>query len=212
MSSVVNLCSRAIVLEQGRVAFTHENPRQATQHYEEHIVGDIRNSVPVPLKDRVDRRGTGDIRIVGFACLTPDGVGLSTLTLGEPVEFRIYYEVREGHDPKNVAAAIAISSRSGAFLTYLSNHGCSAGFSTVARHGFMACKVDKLHLSPGRFVANLTIYEGQTIQDWIQEAVEIRVKEGDFFGTGRLFPPSHHGLVYLDQMWSWGAESSLGHL
>ena len=212
MSSVVNLCSRAIVLEKGQVEFTHENPRQATRHYEEHLIGDIRNSVPVPLKDRVDRQGIGDLRIAGFASLTPDGEEISTLILGQPVEFRIYYEAREGHDPRNVAAAISISSRSGAFLTYFSNYGCSDGFPTVARRGFIACKIDKLSLSPGSFVANLALHEGQTLQDWIQGAVEIRVNEGDFFGTGRLFPPSHHGLVYLDQEWSWGTESSAGHL
>ncbi len=206
MSSVVNLCSSAIVLEKGQVAFTHENPREAIRYYEEHVVGDIRNSVPVPLKNRVDRQGIGDLRMVGFASLTPDGEEISTLTLGQPVEFRIYYEVREGHDPKNVAAAIAISSRNGAFLTYLSNYGCSDGFPTVARRGFISCKVDKLPLSPGSFVANLAIHEGLTIQDWLQEAVEIRVNEGDFFGTGRLFPPSHHGLVYLEQVWSWGEQ------
>ena len=39
------------------------------------------------------------------------------------------------------------------------------------------------------------------ITDWIQQAVTIVVEPGDFFGTGRMPPQSHAGVL-LEQEWA----------
>jgi hypothetical protein len=39
------------------------------------------------------------------------------------------------------------------------------------------------------------------LADWVQRAARLSVAEGDFFGTGRL-PPSSHGGLLIPHTWS----------
>ena len=54
---------------------------------------------------------------------------------------------------------------------------------------------DAKHM-PATSIKNAVPYE-----DWITEAAFVSVQEGDFFGTGRLPPPSHRGVFFV-QDWS----------
>jgi lipopolysaccharide transport system ATP-binding protein len=82
----------------------------------------------------------------------------------------------------------------------LSNQIAGETFQTISRNGFFSCKLRKLPLAPGSYTANLIVRSNDVILDWIQQAVTIVVEPGDFFGTGRM-PPQTHGGVLLEQAW-----------
>jgi len=42
-----------------------------------------------------------------------------------------------------------------------------------------------------------------TIADWVQQAAILTVEAGDFFGSGRLPPKTHGGLLVLQE---WNVE------
>jgi lipopolysaccharide transport system ATP-binding protein len=83
----------------------------------------------------------------------------------------------------------------------LSNQIAGDLFESIARDGYVSCKIKKLPLMPGNYTAGIIIRSNEIILDWIQQAVTIVVEPGDFYGTGRMPPQSHSGVL-LEQEWS----------
>ena len=152
------------------------------------------------LAERTDRQGDGRVRIKDFATFDAQGNELEYLATGQEVDFRIYYS-SEASNVQNVSVAIGISANSGAFVSMLNNEVAGETFESIARDGYFTCKVKKLPLMPGNYTAGLIIRSNEAILDWIQQAVTIVVEPGDFYGTGRMPPQSHSGVL-LEQEWS----------
>ena len=74
-------------------------------------------------------------------------------------------------------------------------------FATLSTNGKIRCHVSKLPLLPGRYSFNVFCQVGMEIADWVLNAYTIEVVEGDFFGTGRLPPPSSGDLLVLHHHW-----------
>jgi len=196
MAAVSALCSKAMVLWEGTVEYPLGNVEEGVQRY----LTQVHNITKTKLAHRTDRQGTGKVRIKDFASFDRHGNELEYIATGQEVDFRVYYTSDEDNVGK-VAVAIGISSNSGAFVSMLSNELAGSTFDSVGRDGYFTCKIKKLPLAPGNYTASLIIRSNDMIADWIQQAVTIVVEPGDFFGTGRM-PPQSHGGVLLEQEWS----------
>ncbi len=196
MAAITALCTKAMVLNQGMIDFQIGDTRAAVNSY----LARVTQITKTELRNRTDRQGEGRVRIVHFAVFDTDGNEQEFLAAGQEVEFRIYYECRDNPEPRNVTVAIGISSATGGFVSMLSNQLTGETFAALAQQGFVSCRLKKLPLSPGSYSINLIIRQSEIIQDWIQEAVNITVEAGDFYGTGRM-PPQTHGGVFMEQAW-----------
>ena len=196
MAAVSALCSKAMVLRDGTVEFGLGNVEDAVQRY----LAGVNEVTQTRLVDRTDRRGDGRIRISDFCCFDEAGNQLEFVTSGQTVNFRIYFS-NVTDQLENVTVAIGITSYSGAFVTMLSNQLAGEEFKAIRGNGYFECKIRKLPFSPGFYTVNLIIRTNEIIQDWIQEAATFTVEAGDFYGTGRV-PPETHGGILLEQEWS----------
>ena len=196
MAAVSSLCSKAMVLWEGQVEYPLGNVEDGVQKY----LTQVHKITKTKLADRNDRSGNGKVRIKDFASFDRDGNELEYLATGQEVDFRLYYSSME-NNVQNVVVAIGISSNSGAFVSMLSNQVAGDSFETIGKDGFFTCKIKKLPLAPGSYTASLIIRSNEAILDWIQQAVTIIVEPGDFYGTGRMPPQSHAGVL-LEQEWS----------
>jgi lipopolysaccharide transport system ATP-binding protein len=196
MAAVSALCSKAMVLHQGVMQFPLGPVETAVQKY----LNQINEITKTDLANRTDRQGAGRIRIVNFGCFDRDGYEVEYLISGQQVDLRIYYESNEAR-LSNVTTAIGVLSHTGTIVTMLSNQVASEPFDSIARAGWFSCRIKKLPLSPGTYTVNLIIRQNELIEDWIQEAVTLVVEPGDFYGTGRMPPPTHGG-VFFEQEWS----------
>jgi lipopolysaccharide transport system ATP-binding protein len=196
MAAVTSLCTKAMMLWQGEVQFPLGSVESAVQQYLSHV----HKITKTALAERTDRQGDGRVRIKDFAAFDRQGNELEYLATGQEVDFRIYYSTEETN-VQNVSVSIALTSNSGAFVSMLSNQVAGDTFESIARDGYMTCKIKKLPLMPGNYTANLMIRSNEVITDWIQQAVMIVVEPGDFYGTGRMPPQSHSGVL-LEQEWS----------
>jgi len=151
------------------------------------------------LSDRTDRQGNGKIRITDFRTFDAQANELEYIATGQEVDLRIYYTSKEDH-LENVTASISINSQTGSVMSLLSNEMASAPFQDISGQGSMVCKIKKIPLAPGTYTVNVMIRSNEIIQDWLQEAATLVVEPGDFFGTGRM-PPQSHGGVLLEQQW-----------
>ncbi len=195
MAAVSALCSKAMVLWHGEVQYPLGNVQDAVQHY----LSQVAEVTKTSLADRTDRQGSGNIRISDFGTFDSKGKVVEYLSTGQDVDMRIYYTAANNLD--NVTVAIGITASSGAFVSMLSNELTGSSFSTNDKEGYFACRIRKLPLAPGYYSVNLIIRSNDMIQDWIQEAVTLTVEPGDFYGTGRMPPQSHSGVL-LEQEWS----------
>jgi len=195
MAAVSSLCSKAMVLWEGKVEYPLGSVEGAIQQY----LSQVHKITKTKLADRTDRQGNGKVRIKDFVTCDKQGNELEYLATGQEVDFRIYYSSNEAN-LQNVSVAIGISSNSLGFVSMLSNQVAGDTFESIARDGYFTCKIKKLPLAPGSYTANLTIRANDVILDWIQQAVTLVVEPGDFYGTGRMPPPSHAGVL-LEQEW-----------
>ena len=195
MAAVSSLCSKAMVLWEGKVEYPLGSVEAAIQQY----LTQVHNVTKTKLADRTDRQGNGKVRIKDFVAFDKQGNELEYLATGQEVDFRIYYSSNETN-LQNVAVAIGISSNSGSFVSMLSNQVAGETFETIARDGYFTCKIKKLPLMPGNYTAGLIVRANDVILDWIQQAVTLVVEPGDFYGTGRMPPASHSGVL-LEQEW-----------
>ena len=197
MATISALCSKAIVLKNGLIEFPLGDINEAVGRY----LMQVNQITKTPLSDRKDRQGEGRIRITHFVVCDRDGYEQEFLVSGQQVEFRLYYQCVNNKDPKNIVVAMGITSYTGVFVTMLSNQVSSGPFEMINQQGFMSCTINKLPLAPGSYTLNLIIRQNDIIQDWIQEAAVLTVESGDFYGTGRLPPPTHGG-VFFEQVWT----------
>ena len=196
MAAVSSLCSKAMVLWQGQVEYPLGSVEGAVQQY----LTQVHKITKTKLAERTDRQGNGRVRIEDFATFDNQGNELEYLATGQEVDFRIYYSGNETN-VQNVSVAIGITSNVGAFVSMLSNQVAGDNFESIARDGYFTCKIKKLPLMPGNYTAGLIIRSNDVILDWIQQAVTIVVEPGDFYGTGRMPPASHSGVL-LEQEWT----------
>ena len=196
MGAVTSLCSKAMVLWEGKVEYPLGSTEGAVQQY----LSQVHKITKQKLAERTDRQGDGRVRINDFATFDGQGNELEYLATGQEIDFRIYYTSNEPN-MKNVSVAIGISSNAGGFVTLLGNQIAGDPFDSVARDGYFTCRIKKLPLMPGNYTAGLIIRSNETVLDWIQQAVTLVVEPGDFYGTGRMPPASHSGVL-LEQEWT----------
>ncbi|NQU09149.1 ABC transporter ATP-binding protein, partial [bacterium] len=60
---------------------------------------------------------------------------------------------------------------------------------------------------PGRYLFNLYGEVNGVLADWLQQAGHLSVVGGDFFGTGRL-PPASHGGLLIPHRWGYTEDPS----
>ena len=196
MAAVSSLCSSAMLLWEGKVEYPLGNVEGAVQQY----LSQVHKITKTKLAERTDRQGNGKVHIDDFATFDAQGNELEYLATGQEIDFRIYYSTRESN-LQNVSVAIGLSSNAGGFVSMLGNNIAGDTFETIARDGYFACRIKKLPLMPGNYTAGLIVRSNEVILDWIQQAVTLVVEPGDFYGTGRMPPASHTGVL-LEQEWS----------
>jgi lipopolysaccharide transport system ATP-binding protein len=196
MAAVSTLCTKAMVLWEGMIKYPLGGVEDAVQTY----LTEVHTITKTSLAERTDRQGNGKVRIQDFASFDRDGNEVEFIASGQEVNFRIYYTSQEDR-VEGVTAGIGIVSDKGSFVSLLSNQVAGETFQTIGREGFFTCKIRKLPLAPGSYTLSLIIRSNETITDWIQQAVTIVVEPGDFFGTGRM-PPASHAGVLLEQEWA----------
>jgi len=194
MAAIEALCSRAMLIERGRVSAmgsTSEIVRIYLQRATE-----IQTT---SLRDRDDRQGDGRLRLTNVALLDEHGEPCTAIASGQQVTIAVDYET-EG-ELRNVSLAIGWYDIRAQFYFYCENEMVGQRFARVPARGRLLCSVARFPLAPGGYFLNLYCEVNDVVADWVQRALPVTVVPGDFYGTGKL-PPPRHGGVLADQEWS----------
>ncbi len=194
MAAVESLCSRGLLLEGGRPLAMGRTTDVLDAYFALVGTGGVQD-----LALREDRQGNGKLRFtsLGFRAGHNAGTG-DVVQCGADLELVVGY--RAAPNLKNVSMSIGVNALSGQVLFVLGNEMTGTAWETAPQAGCMSCQVRRLPLAPGQYPINLYCEVNGVLADWVQGAGSLTVEAGDFFGTGKL-PPASHGGLLVDQQW-----------
>ena len=205
-ASIESLCTRGIVLEHGAVTFDGT----AADAIEAHAAS--RGTGITDLAARTDRTGTGEIRVTGFAVRNARGQIAPSVRSGDDIEIVFHYEQRAPGAFPRLAVAIEVATHLGARIFMQANWLKGTFFGETPARGSFVCALPRLPLAAGKYHVGFRVSaEKQSKRehiDAIENAGELSVESGDFFGSGKL-PPPQSGVCLVDGAWRIeGAETS----
>jgi len=199
MSSVLSLCSRGILLDNGRIAFAAPIASCVDRYLSELRVGDALASVQL---EGVEREGSGLVRARTLTVSGERHTGL--IYAGKPVLFKLELEANTDSTVTGLNVAIGIDSLHGERLLTLFTK-FDKGFSQKAlekRSAVIVCRIPALPLSPGRYRLTAWVERLGEVCDHVKDVAQMTVENDDFYGTGHV-PNAAQGPFMVDQEWCW---------
>jgi lipopolysaccharide transport system ATP-binding protein len=203
MAAVQNLCSRAMLLHESRIAA--DGHTQAV--IDTYVKKTEATSVSL-LVDRKDRQGTGAVRFVSVVFQNEEGDRVSSFTCGQKTVFVLFYENHQEHVIRNFRIDIGVNNYMDYRITWLSNYAIDNVFDVVpAGRNCIKVSIDRLPLMPGRYSLTLYATVSGVVVDWIKNAAFFTVEAGDFYQTGKL-PPPDQGDFLMDYEFSVDSDAT----
>jgi len=200
MAAVANLCERSILLENGSI-----RDNGATREVTETYLSSIQNLTAKDLSEREDRKGKGEIRFTQIRFLNGRYEIIDKAITGGQLIIRLFYEVNSTKESafRNCRMSVAVSSRSSVcFLA--STELVRTDELVLSESGYVDCIVSDLPLGKGVYLLTAFVESNSIVQDMVQAAAELSVMDGDFYGTGRNYPPGWEGRgVLVKHRWEW---------
>ena len=196
MAMISNLCSRCVLMEQGRVKLLGPTAEVVQQYLAEGL-----DASGATLSERKDRQGTGRIKFEEFWLEDAQGKRVTCAATGHPDKLCLSYSAQPGAEVKDLMVAIAIFSSTGVCVTQLCN--TYAGFELppiTGGTGVVECVIPKVPFNRGRYTCNIIAKAGHETFDYLTDACSFDIEAGDFFGTGRLASDDKR-LVMCEQSW-----------
>ncbi|MGH7793429.1 MAG: ABC transporter ATP-binding protein [Candidatus Binatia bacterium] len=199
MPAVQALCSRGIVLSEGRVV-NDAVVQDAVRYY----VDAFTSGAMQPLAERTDRKGDGQLRFTGCWMENNQGVRIDKGMVGEDIRFCFAYKAAKGL--RNVHVAFNLQEQVGDAIVNCNTTDVGQDYGFVPEEGVFVCEIKKFPLRAARYAGNLVCRIQGSLGDWIQGAFIADIEPGDFFGTGKL---SEQSKVFLSQ--DWGVRETSKH-
>ncbi|NJW54046.1 ABC transporter ATP-binding protein [Salinimicrobium oceani] len=189
MVSVQNLCTKLLLLENGRIVFsgpTYEGIDFYLNAEKKLQVEDIAK--------RVDREGKGGM-VVNKIEVDRETI----LKTGGELKIRIYFkkENKSVHLKKMGISILNIKSERILNL----NTDLKGGIPLLQEKEFITCIIPQVPLVEGSYWINVAIFSEDDMEDFIEKAKEIYINPTDFFGTGKMVDPNL-GSVVINHYWN----------
>jgi lipopolysaccharide transport system ATP-binding protein len=189
MAAISNLCKRAICLSQGTLKISSSTPE---------VIGYYLTNAPsnnsIKLSNRLDRKGSGIAKFYNAQILDSNKTDTVDVICGQDMTIRIKLCSETERIFNNFSIAIGVDNAYGQRVLHLSNESIGVFFSNFdITTEYIDIKIHKLSLFPGTYSAVLFLSSNNIIDDWIQNALNFNVIDGDFYGTGKL-PPYGQGV------------------
>ncbi len=197
-ATIEALCTRGVVLVGGRAEFDGV-AADAIEHY-----GASRAVTETDLRKRTDRQGDGEIRITAIEMRNARGQVIPAARAGDAVEFNLHYERHSTQPLPSLAVDLTVATHIGTPVFTQANWLAGVEFGELPQRGVFVCKIQSLPLPVGHYHVGFELrprMRGKAVLDAIENAYELHVESGDFFGTGKL-PELRQGTCLVPGAWS----------
>jgi lipopolysaccharide transport system ATP-binding protein len=195
MTAVGSLCGRTLLLSEGKKLEDGNSKSVIHRYIESNYDSSLRESV----ERRSDRGGDGSIKVVEIRLGTPSNPICGFWVTGEDAIADLTYQCSADRIYPNVEVALGIYRTDQSPLLYLGTKVIRREPESVRGRGVFRCQINRLPLEPGKYALTTEIKQKGVIVDLVDTAVCIEVAEGDYYGTGVLWP---FGGFLCDYTWS----------
>lgn len=182
MAAVQALCNRGIVLDEGRIIYSG-SAKDAVSHYL-HTIHPSSGS----LRDRKDRSGTGEVRVVGLELRDLEGRPISTVWSGQDVEVCLYLENYSAKTFPALHIDFVVKNQLDLQVFKQQNKGQMDGWAELPAKAMAVCRLHQLPLAESSYQISVRIRShaiGQVV-DQVENALEFTIVGSDFFGSTEL--------------------------
>ena len=201
MAAVENLCTKALVLKDGRIDF-HGKVNEGIKHYHT-FFGE---SEGINLADAT-RSGDGRARITDVWFSDAEGARLQILRSGQHVNLNICVEPNE-NNCRNIHLAAGITTLRDEGVLHLDTETSGMMISKLDSRKVFTCALSRLPLRGGYYSMNLFLTLGGVVADYMLDAFRFQIEDADFYGTGKL-PPEGYPHFLAEYSWSDTTKESL---
>jgi lipopolysaccharide transport system ATP-binding protein len=194
MAAVQSLCTRVIWLALGQVSLAGET-QEVVDAY---LAGAASHSL-TDLDQRTDRKGSGALHLMAIEYRGAAGEPLKLVQSGQDLQVALRYRAR-ADNIRNISVDFSVLDANGQALFMCSSDFMKQPISSIPREGYLVCSIPHLGLMPGQHSLNVRCRVNGEIADRVQEAAELVVEAGDFFGVGRLPRTGKHGVL-MEHSW-----------
>jgi lipopolysaccharide transport system ATP-binding protein len=194
MAAVEHLCTAGIVLAGGSIVHIGSQTDAITKY-----VTTLCQKT-ISLRHRTDRVGSGEVRVVEIEIKDADGNAVDAVPCGQDAYIYIYYEARPDFRGRSVITSIACKTALDVPVFLHHNRMTRDEFGELPEKGAFVCHLKSLPLPPATYRIAFSVISSGSYLDYIEDAAELSVIEGDFFASGEV-PPVSHGVCLVEGDW-----------
>ncbi len=199
MAAVQNLCTRVLLLEDGRIVRDGEPGPVVGEYLRSFAAASGTRDLSPP---SIERSGTGEARLESVEILTSDGTAAPVIEMGEGIRVRL--TIASKVDIPAATVGIGLFDDDGLRICSLQSVEAT-GFTVDLQAGsktVVECVVPQMNLMPGVYVLNLLVRRSSSREqlDFVHHAVSFEVVPGNVFSTGRL--PRGKSVIFFPSEWS----------
>lgn len=186
MAAVKSLCTRAMVLEHGKVVFDGETD-EGIQFYLRNSTSDLNAS----FESLVERKGNGNVQLQNAKIY---GINESVLPqTGQPFTMEFSLKNNTNELRKDLRFDLRIDDGFGQRMIWMSDGLFDIKDDSICDK--VIFKLPKLNLNQGIYFVTIHITVRGEVSDWIQNAFTFTVAEGDFYGSGKKVPTNQSNVL-----------------
>ncbi|MEP6513390.1 MAG: ABC transporter ATP-binding protein [Parafilimonas sp.] len=189
MAAIKNLCTRAILLQEGSIVY-EGLPGDVVDYYLNNNIAIRQNGLDLLTRKRT--RGDGRFIATGYSILDDKKRTIKITESGKNTIIAINYEVREA-GPEPVVLLIIKNNLEQTVFTCLSRNSYH-DVMKLKKAGIIYCEIPGLPLQPGEYSVDIILKYGYDFTDAVESAFTLTVEKGDFFGTGKINDDMLNGL------------------
>ena len=184
MDHIQNLCSRTLVLEEGRLAYDGDTEGGIRRYYQAFEQEHERR-----LEDRKDREGLGRARFVDAWLENKHGERVQTVNTGQDVRIVMLVRNVAAEPRRRLKAGIFLYARGEIHLADLGTWESGHGPFDLQDRLRVEISIPKLPLNAGEYHATCYLRSwggAYEIEDLVTQAMRFVVDHGDFHGIGQM--------------------------
>ncbi len=195
MAAVEKLCQRGILLNRGNIQFIGKKSDAISQY-----LANFCSESTFSLNNRQDRKGTGEIVITGIEIKDEQGQVLDTVHSGQNIDIYLYFDKKVTTNISQIIVSLAVKNNTDVPVFLQHNRLTRDDFGLIPEKGAFVCKIDKLPIPSSNYYCTYSILRDGTYLDTLENAFQLSVVDGNFYGSGEV-PPVSHGVCFVNAHW-----------
>ncbi|MCK5021953.1 MAG: ABC transporter ATP-binding protein [Candidatus Pacebacteria bacterium] len=186
MAAIQKLCKRCILLEGGKIKMVGETKKiiDFYLHRQDKIS-------KLPLEERNDRKGSGNVRFTKCELLTP-------IPENNTLKLKLSYKNKTENTYTDVKISLSIKDSNKEHITNITNNVLNQRIDIQKGRGDIYIEIMNFNLESGKYMLSLFIATDKMnseILDSIEDAFMFNIDNNNFYKTGNL-PPTRSKVLF----------------